>query len=405
MKRTSWLLFILQVVVFFLSCQEKYIPDPELIKKWKAYVLPPDRITQYTDGEDLCWFGSPFLRGMVAMAEATGDTEPLDSLCQRFEYLMSITTYDIDSLYGWPTTHGGYGRHGPRCIIMNDGHLAEPLVSFALLLRKEKHLQEKYGDKVEKYLAFFDQKIWPKWEASWQDLADSVVTVRYINQQQERVSARLPEPGGVYCFFGPGRKKGMSLPLNQFLSVARLFIPFHELTGNDRYLRKVRRMAVTAKHVYLGNSAARYSDLSEHYDPWCYWQPVYPGDYKRNGKPVHWVNPHPYRTSYANLEVGVFTQLHRKGIIFTDADMDKLVRLHLEVQWNKSWEKPRFDYLNQIWRKTYPSSLWGSLAYYDRTIRKLTEQQTGHRDIDSLAGYWGGIEGVPRYIMGKKKED
>ena len=109
--------------------------DDTILAAWKTHVLRPERITQHTDGEDICWLATPYLRGMVKMGEATGDVESLDGFCRGFEHLMSIASSDIDNLYGWPTRKGSYGKHGPRCIIMNDAYIAYPVAEFVRVVR------------------------------------------------------------------------------------------------------------------------------------------------------------------------------------------------------------------------------------------------------------------------------
>jgi hypothetical protein len=47
-----------------LHCAPEDNAERELIKTWKASVLPPDKVNRYTGGEDLCWFGVPYLRGI-----------------------------------------------------------------------------------------------------------------------------------------------------------------------------------------------------------------------------------------------------------------------------------------------------------------------------------------------------
>ena len=172
--------------------------DRALIAPWKAHVLNPEVITKHTDGEDLCWFGMPYMRGMVAMAEALGgDRECLDAFCAAFDYLMSIASRDIDGLFGWPTTHGNYGKQGPRCIVMDDAYILAPVAHFGKVVKDHPDLEADYGERAARYLAFIEGEILPKWSESWLDLPERTTTLRWTDGAFRRVAVTFPEPAGV----------------------------------------------------------------------------------------------------------------------------------------------------------------------------------------------------------------
>lgn len=372
--------------------------EAAMLAAWKQMVLKDDNITKHTDGEDLAWMGSPFLRALVDMGQLRGDSACFDAFCKAFEHLMSIASEDIDGLYGWPTIKGSYGKAGKRCIVMDDGLLCEPAARFANVVNKDPELKKAYGERAGKYLAFVEGKILPKWKESWLVLKDKAVTMVYADNQWKRGEVPLPEPCGVYRFYQPGKKPGMSLPLNQFWHVAKLYLELHEATGNPEYLDKTVKMARTGKHVYL-------EPVGDRVQPWCYWRPVYEGDFKEDGQPVHWVGAHPERSSYASYEAGMMAEFHRRKLAFTDEDLRRVVKLNLEVQWNKNEGTPSFDYKYERrsgYTKPYPSALWSSLAYFDPTIAKLAAPSRTLEAVEKVAGKWAGIAAVPEYFKRKQ---
>lgn len=378
--------------------------DAQIVAAWKAHVLRPENVARHTDGEDICWLATPYLRGMVAMAEALdGDRECLDAFCKGFEHLMSIASRDIDGLYGWPTKQGTYGQHGLRCIIMDDAMIAEPVAHFAQAVRRDARLKEAYGERAERYLKSVEEEVFPKWQESWLEFGGETTTLRTADGGFQQEEVRFPGPAGVYRYYLPGRKPGTSLPLNQFLIVARAYLAFYDATGKADYLEKARRLAATARHVYLEHNAARTSDQTERFDPWCYWQPVWEGDFKGETEAARWVGPHPERASYHAGEVSILTELRRRGIVFTDEDIRRIVRLHLEVMWNKDLDNPRFSYYYERRKMTYPATLWGSLASFDETIAQMTAPSETREAIASIAGKWNGIGGVPEYFLKQKR--
>lgn len=394
------MLWLVPLVAFAAAAEEPGTSvvkrEAAMIEAWKRSVLNDGGIDKFTDGEDLGWQVSPYLRAMVLMAEVQGDRDCLDRFCVCFEKLMAATGTDIDGLFGWPTAQGSYGRQGKRCIVMDDGLLCEPAAHFVALVRKDPELKMIYGERAEKYLAFIEEKILPKWKESWLEVQDKTAAMVWESGQWKRGEANAPEVCGVFRFYQPGKKPGMSLPLNQFWHVARLYLALHDATGNAEYLDKATKMARTGKYLYL-------ETVSDRVQPWCYWRPVYDGDFKESGEPVHWVGAHPERSSYASFEAGMMAEFHRRKIVFTDEDIARVVKLNLS-QWNKDFAAPKFDYQYERrpgYTKPYPSTLWSCFAGDDATIAKLSAPGQSLENLEKFAGKWAGLMAVPEYFRRK----
>jgi len=399
-KTTSRTLGTAAAVCLGCALQAADASDEDIIRQWKGMVLRHSNFTKYTDGEDMAWRVSPYLRGTMAMAEALdGDRECLDTFSRAFEHLMSIASRDIDGLFGWPTRKGSYGRHGKRCIIMDDALICETVGVFYRLVKGNPKLKKTYGARAEKYMKFVEEKIFPKWKESWLELKDKAVTLVYEGTSRRRGEVKLPEPAGVYRYYEPGKRPGKSLPLNQFWHVAKCYLALYDATGKKDYLDKIAKMARTGKYIYLEETANRVR-------PWFYWRPVYAGDFKSRNEPLGWSGPHPKRSSYAGFEVAMMARFHQRRIVFTDDDMRRVVRLQLDHQWNKSLGSPKFQYLykrRRGYNKPYPSKLWSSLAYFDPTIAKMSARYGSREYIASVAGKWRGIGAVPKYFLNRKK--
>ncbi len=381
------------------AAQADDVGNDEIITRWKSSVLRMEHFTKYTDGEDMTWLMSPYLRGLALMAEATGDRECMDMFSRAFEHVMSLAGEDIDGLFGWPTIKGNYGKHGKRCIIMDDAIICEPVAIFGRVLKKNPKLNNIYGGRYRKYLSFVENKIFPKWKDSWLELKTETVTLVYEGPTRRRGRVKLPEPAGVYRFYMPGKKPAMSLPLNQFWHVARCYLALYDATGTAEYLDKATMMARTGKYIYLEKSDDRVR-------PWCYWKPVCPGDFKSENEPVAWSGPHPKRSSYACFEVAQMAEFHRRKIVFTDDDVKRIVKLHLDYQWNKDLENPKFEYHYERrprYKKPSPVALWTSLARFDPTIARMSARYKTREHILSIAHRWRGIVGVPKWLMKNKK--
>ncbi len=371
--------------------------DQGIINEWKRSVLDLQNVAQFTDGEDITWRGSPYLRGMVTMVAATGDTDSADMFCKVWEHLQAAASKDIDGLLGWPTEKGSYGRNGRRCIPMDDAIITQSVARFASAVRANPALKVRYGERAESYVAWVEQNIWPKWEDSWLDLSGSIDSIRRVKNSYQPVKIELEKPCGLYRYYNPGKQPGMSLPLNQFLHVAVCYLDFYDATGKEWYLDKAKKMALAAKQIYLVPEGDRWSH-------WNYWQPVWEGDFKRRNDPVHWVGPHPYRTSYASGEVSMMSQFHKRGLVFTDEDMQRFVRRQLDVLWNGDREEPKFEFTMEGREDPYPASLWGSLAYVDPTIKQLSSKNAGRDGLAELSA-WQRISAVPSYYLSLKSGD
>jgi len=398
--RAGALSFIVAAVVGLVVASAGYAraqeaSDAQIIADWKAYVLNYENLTKYTDGEDITWKTTPYLGAMVTMGEATGDTESLDAFCKGWEHLQSLASTDIDGLFGWPTEKGSYGRNGKRCIPMDDAIITEDVARFVRLVRSDPKLKARYGERAEAYLKWVEEKIWPKWEDSWLELTGTIESTRRIDNNYTPVKIKLEKPCGVYRFYNPGKKPGMSLPLNQFLHVAMCYLDLYDVTGNEAYMDKATKMGWAAKQIYLVPEADRWSH-------WNYWQPVWPGDYKRANDPVHWVGPHPNRPGYASGEVAMMARMHKRGIVFTDEDMQRFVRRLLDVLWNKDLENPKFEFTMKGRDKPYPGTLWSSLDYIDPTIAKMTAGRKGRAGLQAMSS-WQRISGVPAYFLRQKE--
>ena len=129
---------------------------------------------------------------------------------------------------------------------------------------------------------------------------------------------------------------------------------------------------------------------------WNYWEPLYPGDVVRDQplRLAHWVATHPYR-DYQAGEVSEFVEAYHSGLVFTKADIERLVRSNQRMWQAEDEEWRNSDFLvNRAavpeWEPSdpaqhgYPRStgtLWASLTEFDQTLAALGDGDAGNPNL------------------------
>ena len=129
---------------------------------------------------------------------------------------------------------------------------------------------------------------------------------------------------------------------------------------------------------------------------WNYWEPLYPGDVVRDQplRLAHWVATHPYR-DYQAGEVSEFVEAYHSGLVFTKADIERLVRSNQRMWQAEDEEWRNSDFLvNRAavpeWEPSDPAqhghprsagTLWASLTEFDQTLAALGDGDAGNPNI------------------------
>ena len=127
---------------------------------------------------------------------------------------------------------------------------------------------------------------------------------------------------------------------------------------------------------------------------WNYWDPAGPWDYKPDGTTKHWVGVHPNGGYYA-IDVEGIVVAYEHGLVFTKADVARLMATNRDFMWNQQIEGAKFQRIDggkpdNRWKNS-PGILWLALTPYDKTLQQLFEANHNPKS-------WGGLSATPWYI-------
>ena len=356
-------------------------PDDLLELKMSTRLLTESEGTMTGEGVawHAAWRAGSFLQG----ARQTGDAAYLDAAVTYFDALIAKLHTSPDGYRGWVGPYI-YDESVIGDVHIGDAILVNPMLDFVLYVTVEQpDLGERYGDKAAEYTALAEH-ICTKWDdrGTWYENGytggyyswDHYLSVEGMDEFQVRDEVR---------------NSGLSLPFNKQQSMAIIHLRLHRLTGNVEHLRRARLIFQTTR--------SRMSAYGEQFT-WNYWEPQYPGDVVSVEPPelAHWVGTHPYR-DYQQGEVSEFVEAYHSGLVFSRADMERLVRTNLSM-WNGDRSDP--DWVNSDvaanraaapdWEMPDPSAhgyprlagtLWRALAPFDDELAQLagmTADDTGY---------------------------
>ncbi|NIA22262.1 MAG: hypothetical protein GWP05_09945, partial [Anaerolineaceae bacterium] len=153
---------------------------------------------------------------------------------------------------------------------------------------------------------------------------------------------------------------GFSHPNNKANYTARWLLAMFDVTGKPVYRKRAEKWFRLMKSRMKLTAGGTYKI-------WNYWQPAGKWDYKPDGKPKHWVGVHPNK-SYYSIDLKGIVDAYEHGLVFTKADIDRLVATALA-------------------EKRY----WTALAPYSKTIQTYFE--ANHKPDT-----WGGLSTTPHYL-------
>ncbi|HUT58644.1 MAG TPA: hypothetical protein VNA25_12435 [Phycisphaerae bacterium] len=332
--------------------------------RWSKNIVNDSR-NRYCDkanGEDIGWLMTPFMEGFYYGYMATKDANWVDRLVDWTDSWTKRAVKEPDGYIGWPRT----GAAGTKVDSLDDFN-ADSMLGEAMALRsvvlisgeilKTPALKAKYGAKAAGYIKLSEQ-ILEKWDkrGAWRDTKGggsiSLVLPFGIDAGTRKWTAGYAKRNA------PGN--GFSHPNNKANHTARWLLAMADVTGKAVYRQRA------AKWFRLMKSRMKAKDDGT-YEIWNYWEPAGPWDYKPNKSPKHWVGVHPNK-GYYQIDVEGIVAGYEHGLVFTKADIDRLVATALAT-------------------KRY----WTALAPYSREIQKNFEDN--HKPDT-----WGGLGGTPWYL-------
>jgi hypothetical protein len=356
------------------------------LTRWEKYMLDSTR-NRYCDketGEEIGWLVTPFLNGFYYGYLATKDTKWVDLLIDWADAVINRAVREPDGYLGWPKDKGASTNSVPD--LVTDNQLGEamalrPMVLLAGEILKTPALKAKYGAKAEEYLAL-SERIFEKWDkrGCWREVKDGGLWVVPVFGIDEAT-------GGWTEGYERRHTDGFSLPDNKQNHIACWLVAMYDVTKKPVYRERAE------KWWRLMKSRMRLSADGKYY-VWNYWDPAGPWDRKPDGSTKHWVGVHP-NGGYYNIDVEGIVTAYEHGLVFTKADLDRLIATNRDFMWNQQVEGAKFQRLDggkpdERWAKG-PGVLWTALVPYDESLRKVFE--ANHNPAS-----WGGLSATPRYL-------
>jgi hypothetical protein len=368
-----------------------YRMDTDLAADWLARWeknITGDSRNRYCDremGEEIGWLVSPFLNGYYYGYQATGDTKWIDRLIDWSDAVVKRGVKEPDGFIGWPKEHGtstgSFGKDWYTDNILGEAMALRPMVLMAGEILKTPALKARYGAKARHYIKLSEQ-VFEKWNSrgAW---------------RQTRVGGLwVIPPFGIDQTTGQWtdgyeRRKtdGFSLPDNKQNLVAQWLVAMHDVTGKAVYKDRAEKWWRVMKSRMRTSQGGKYF-------VWNYWDVGGPWDLKPGGEPMHWVGVHP-NGGYYSVDVEGIVTAYEHGLVFTKADIGRLIATNRDYMWNKEVQGAKFGRIDggqpdARWAKS-PGVLWSALAPYDDTLRKIFEAN------HDPAG-WGGLAATAAYL-------
>jgi hypothetical protein len=337
------------------------------LARWEKNMLAEAQ-TRYCDtenGEELGWLVSPFLTGFYYGYLATRDPKWIDLLMDWTAACRKRAVKEPDGYFGWPKGDGGGNSSSQYDAdsMLGEAMMLRPVVLLSAEILKTPALQPTWGDRARGQLDFSAQ-IFKKWDSRdcWRTVKDGgglwVVPAFGIDRHN---------PGQWSEGYARRKTSGFSHPDNKQNLIASWLIAMHDATREP---------------VYRDRAAAWWRLMRAHmttrddgkYFVWNYWEPAGPWDYTASGAPKHWIGVHANGGYYA-IDVDGIVNAYEHGLVFSRADMEKLIATNRDFMWNQKFDGAAFRRIDGgsadfRWRKT-PGVLWTGLAPYDATLRKI----------------------------------
>jgi len=361
-----------------------------LAKDWLArwqQNITRDMGNRYCDretGEELGWLVSPFLNGFYYGYLATSDTKWIDLLIDWSDAVIKRGTREPDGYVGWPKEAGASTSAVPDFYTDNElgeAMMLRPLVLMAGEILKSPVLQGRYGQKARQYL-HLSERVFDKWDSrgAWREVKEGGVWVVPPFGIDRRT-------GQWTAGYEQRKSDGFTLPDNKQNLVASWLIAMADVTGKPVY----RERAGSWWRVMKSRMTLREDGK---YFVWNYWEAAGPWDSKPDGSLKHWVGVHP-NGGYYGIDVDGIVLAFEHGLVFTKADIDRLIATNRDFMWNHQIHGAKFQRIDggepdKRWAAS-PGVLWTALAPYDPTLRTLFES-------NHAPASWGGLSATPEWI-------
>jgi hypothetical protein len=355
------------------------------LARWEKSILGDARSRSCDKemGEELGWLVSPFLNGFYYGHLATGDPKWIDLLIDWTDSCILRGVKEPDGFLGWPKGNGGGGESQEYSAdsLLGEAMMLRPVVLMAARILGDPALDAKYGVKARSHLDLAE-RTFEKWDSRgcWREVKEGGVWI-------------VPDfgidlkTGSWSAGYAERKTNGFTNPANKENHIARWMLALHDTTKKPVYRDRAEQWFRVMRSRIRTREEGKYS-------VWNYWDPAGPWDYQPNGAPKHWVGVHP-NGGYYQIDVEGIVGAYQHGLVFTKADIDRLIATNRDFMWNQKIDGAKFQRIDggevdARWKNS-PGALWPSLVPYDETLRAVF---IANHDPSG----WGGIGGTPWFL-------
>jgi hypothetical protein len=232
----------------------------------------------------------------------------------------------------------------PTRYAVHQGLFLYPVARFIEIVEQRSELHEQYGDEAREFLQFINRNVFEMHERNWLDMGELGGTYRNEPKLTERAPNRV-------------------LPHNQYAELARVWLVLQDVEGAHPLMaqRAEQMVRYFKNHVYLDEESDAY-----------YWRY---SNWIEFGEPGHYFAADRYETTgYGNIDVKLVVEAARRGILFTDEDMQRFVNTWLRVMWNQDEDNPRMAERvdgTGAFRSSPLATGWAQLSQWDPKVYEL----------------------------------
>ena len=301
--------------------------DAFIAKRVDASIAKPAN----NDAGGIAWGMSYQLNALAQILEATGDPKYAELFVRLADHVVAARDDKRDLtdefrkrvVPAWSSTKYSKGKRNAWAV--HTGMIAEPMAHFAVVVRADARLRERFAKDAERFAAV---------------AAESVA----VHDDEYREGPAADES---YLF---GLFLDKPLPLNQQNAPARVWIRLAQLTGEKQYSERATRLArFTKKRLRVGADGA--------YE-WAYW----PG---LDGPGTAFED-----VSHAAINADFIALCYERKIVFDKADVDRVTRTLLaRVMVGPTTVADTLSGKGKTNTYLYAPFCWGRLALHSPEVR------------------------------------
>lgn len=223
----------------------------------------------------------------------------------------------------------------PLAYAVHEGMILYPVAQFIEMALHREELRSRYEEKARSYLRLIEERVLDKQERYWLEVEPGAGAYRSTGSAWERYPNRI-------------------LPHNQYLALGRAYLVLKDASDNPLFLERATQMARYFRR-YLQETGNAYT--------WSYWNWV------EAGKPDQ---SNVEDTSHGHIDIEFAVEAYRRGVVFTEADMERFARTLTDQMWNGSLSDPTVG--SRVDRRTGEGTTirgWIELCRWDSRIWDL----------------------------------